>query len=251
MVVHQTLVSDPFCPSTPLLSNRKNIKQCSIALIFVSFCLIILALCTITDFVSTRKVLFPYGLTKDQDAPIFSALENVPPGEVLPYKQSAFRSTALRPTMKPPLDTRIYDSWRIEAANSGEKGDGLAYGKQYGDHGLFGELENANSQNLKNGWQLATFRKQLATAGIPQNITNKLERLGLLSLSDLDSVDTDIAVDESAPAWEDELPAFVLGAGGSNFVADHLQDSSLPQPQVILAASTSFHQPIARSHLNE
>lgn len=165
-----------------------------------------------------------------------SALEYIPPGELVPYKHSAFRSVFLQPRMKAPIDTIINDAWRLKAENVGDIGDGQDFGQNFGDHGLYDKYENANSLNLKNGWQLASFRRQLAAAGVPSNVTGYLQRLGILSINDLDSLDTETAVNESAPAWEDELPAFADGAGGSNFIPDHLDDASLPQPQVQTAS---------------
>ncbi len=160
--------------------------------------------------------------------------EYIPPGELVPYKQSAFRSISrqLKPTMKQPLDTLINDAWRQDADNVGQFGDGRRYGKLFGNHGLYGKNDEADGKNLKNGWQLESFRRELAALGIPRNITDNLQRLGILSVEDLDTVDTYLAVNNSAPAWEGELPAFALGAGGAPAVIDNLPDSSLPQPKV-------------------
>jgi hypothetical protein len=101
---------------------------------------------------------------------------------------------------------------------------------------MYSKSELPSAENLRNGWQLSTFRRELAGLGAPRNLTADLERLGYLSMAELGSEDGVAVLNESAPAWEGQLPELVDAAEDDPpplAVKDEgLKDKSLPQPQV-------------------
>eukprot|EP00292_Cryptomonas_paramecium_P023189 CAMPEP_0113667970 /NCGR_PEP_ID=MMETSP0038_2-20120614/3738_1 /TAXON_ID=2898 /ORGANISM="Cryptomonas paramecium" /LENGTH=200 /DNA_ID=CAMNT_0000583657 /DNA_START=53 /DNA_END=651 /DNA_ORIENTATION=+ /assembly_acc=CAM_ASM_000170 len=165
---------------------------------------------------------------------LVSGDETVSAGQLLPYKYSAFSSISqhLQPREDPTTESTVTQYWKQQALSTPDYGH--PYGTGYGSHGLYSKDDDPSPQNFRNGWQIATLRRQLAAAGIPRNITDDLERMGVLSLVDAISSGTVSAIKLATPALEGELTSFTDGnpdAGSGPAVVDVLSDPKLPQPQ--------------------